>query len=627
MGREMLTSEEYDYMGFLHSFMREEMLERLLRIPDPQLHKWIADIIRVAKPSSVYVIIGDEKDLDYVRRAALANKEELPTKNPKHTVHFDGPKDLARDRGNTRILLTGGEKIPLINTYERGAGLNEIKELFKDVMKGKEMYVSFFCFGPRGSPFTLHAVQVTDSAYVAHSENILYRICYDYFVKYGDSLDYMRFLHSAGERDVNGWSKNIDRRRIYIDLEDDTVYSVNTQYAGNTVGLKKLALRLCVNRGLREGWLCEHMFITGVRGPNDRVTYFTGAFPAGCGKTSTALMADTVVGDDLAIIKEFDGVARAANPEVGMFGIVDGINPKDDPEIYEILTSPDSEVIFSNVLLMDNGEVWWKGKVGEPGKGINYAGEWWPGKDNVPSHPNSRFTTFIKYLKTLDPRIDDPLGVPVGGMIFGGRDSDTLPPVEEAFDWIHGIVTKGAALESERTTAVLGRAGEREFNPYAILDFLPISVGKFTELHLKFAERLKVKPKIYGVNYFLKDENGNYLAEKVDKKVWLKWMELRVHGDVGAVETPTGFIPLYEDLKKLFDKHLGKDYPETLYVKQFALRVPQQLSKIERIWAIYEGVPDAPKELFDVLRAQKGRLKEARDRWGDFIPPHNFIRK
>jgi phosphoenolpyruvate carboxykinase (GTP) len=212
-------------------------------------------------------------------------------------------------------------------------------------------------------------------------------------------------------------------------------------------------------------------------------------------------------------------------------------------------------------------------------------------------------------------------------MIFGGRDSDTLPPVEESFDWVHGIVTKGAALESERTTAVLGKAGEREFNPYAILDFLSISVGKFTELHLRFAEKLKIKPKVYGVNYFLRDEKGNYLAEKVDKKVWLKWMELRVHGDVDAIETPTGLIPLYEDLRKLFEKHLSKEYPESLYEKQFTLRVPQQLSKIERIWVIYSEIPDTPKILFDVLRAQKERLENARRRYGDFIPPHTFAKK
>lgn len=627
VSREKLITEDYDYLSFLRSHMREEMLKRLLKIPDPELHKWVADIIRVAKPSSVYVSVGSEEDFEYVRRMALLNKEELPTKHSRHTAHFDGPKDLARDRGNTRILLSSGEKIPLINTYERKAGINEIRSILEGIMSGKEMFVSFYCFGPRNSPFTMYAVQVTDSAYVTHSENILYRVCYEEFVNQGPNLNYMRFLHSAGERDENGWSKNIDKRRIYIDLEDDTVYSTNTQYAGNTVGLKKLALRLCVNRGLREGWLCEHMFITGVRGPGDRITYFAGAFPAGCGKTSTALMSDTVVGDDLAIIKEFDGIARAANPEVGMFGIVDGINPRDDPEIYEILNSPENEVIFSNVLLTEDGEVWWTGKVGDPRRGINYAGAWWPGKDNVPSHPNSRFTTSIRYLKYLDPRIDDPMGVPIGGMIFGGRDSDTLPPVEESFDWVHGIITKGAALESERTTAVLGKAGEREFNPYAILDFLSISVGKFTELHLRFAEKLKVKPRVYGVNYFLKDEKGNYLAEKVDKKVWLKWMELRVHDDVEAVETPTGLIPIYEDIKNLFDKHLGKEYLETLYEKQFALRVPQQLSKIERIWAIYSEIPDTPKILFDVLRAQKERLENARKKYGDLVSPYLFDKK
>ncbi|MEM4739708.1 MAG: phosphoenolpyruvate carboxykinase, partial [Zestosphaera sp.] len=169
MGRERLIKEDYDYLSFLRSHMRVEMLERLLKIPDPELHKWIADIIKVTKPSSVYVSIGSEEDFEYVRRAALINKEELPTKYPKHTVHFDGPKDLARDRGNTRILLSSGEKIPLINTYEKAAGLNEIKNILEGIMSGKEMFVSFYCFGPRSSPFTMYAVQVTDSAYVVHS--------------------------------------------------------------------------------------------------------------------------------------------------------------------------------------------------------------------------------------------------------------------------------------------------------------------------------------------------------------------------------------------------------------------------------------------------------------------------
>jgi phosphoenolpyruvate carboxykinase (GTP) len=631
--RERLLGEDYDVEPVLRSKMKPEHFDRLMKIKDPELHRWIADIILVCQPSSIYVNIGSQDDIEYIRRVSLERGEEIPTKYPLQTIHFDGIKDLARDRENTRILVEGADGIPLLNTKGRIDGLNEIKNILKGIMVGKEAFVGFFRLGPKNSPLSLYAVQVTDSAYVMHSENILYRIGYDDFVERGSDIRYMRFLHSAGERNEYGWSKNLDKRRIYIDLADDTVYSTNTQYAGNTVGLKKLALRLTVYRGYLEGWLSEHMFIAGVKGPGDRITYFTGAFPAGCGKTSTALMADTVVGDDLAIIREVNGIPRAINPEVGMFGIIDGINPKDDPEIYEILTSPDSEVIFSNILLMGNGEVWWNGKIGSPMAGLNYAGVWWPGKVDErgnpipPSHSNARFTTHIKYLKNLDPRIEDPDGVPVGGMIFGGRDSDTWVPVEEGLSWEHGIVTKGAALESERTTAVLGKAGEREFNPYAILDFISISVGKFTELHFKFAEKLKVKPKVFGVNYFLRDENGRYLAEKVDKKVWLKWMELRVHDDVGFIEIPTGRIPIYNDLLELFNKVLGKDYPEQLYEKEFTVRVPQHLAKIERIWKIYANIPDTPELLFQILREERERLKKAEDRYGSYISPMKFDKK
>jgi len=630
---EEADTQPIDPVEVLSKLVKPEHLEKLLEIRNERLLRWLAEVALTLEPSSIYVITGEPEDFDYVRRRALENREEIPTRYQLKTVHFDGPKDLARDRGNTRILVKGGAQIPLINTLDREKGLAEVRELFRGIMKGREMYVAFFCYGPKGSPYTLLGVQVTDSAYVVHSELLLYRVCYDEFVRLGERAEYMRFLHSAGERDENGWSKNTDKRRIYIDLEGSIVYSVNTQYAGNTVGLKKLALRLCVYKGYKEGWLCEHMFIVGVRGPGDRVTYFTGAFPAGCGKTSTALIADTVVGDDLAIIRNVDGIPRAINPEVGMFGIIDGVNPVDDPEIYRILLDPGTEVVFSNILLTEDGEPWWNGRPEEPRRGLSWAGPWWPGrrdengKEIPPSHPNARFTTSIRYLEKLDPRIDDPSGVPVGGMIFGGRDSDTWVPVEEAFNWVHGIVTKGAALESERTTAVLGRAGEREFNPFAILDFLSISVGAFVELHIRFAEGLKYVPKIFGVNYFLRDERGSYLTEKRDKRVWLKWMELRVHNDVDAAEGPTGLIPLHQDLAKLFERELGKEYPEKLYEKQFTVRVNQHLAKIERVWRIYEQIPDTPRILFEVLREEKERLKRYRDLYGEYISPFKLYRR
>ncbi|MEM4869660.1 MAG: phosphoenolpyruvate carboxykinase (GTP) [Desulfurococcaceae archaeon] len=627
------SSANNSSLQVLQRVLSPDALSKLLAIRDPSLIEWIAEIVQLANPSSVYIVTGDSRDFEYVAKAALERGEEIATKNPKHTAHFDGPRDLARDRKNTRILVKGGELIPLINTYDRDTGLREIREIARDIMKGKEMFIAFYCFGPKGSDFTMYAVQVTDSAYVVHSENILYRVCYDEFVKKAPNIRYAKFFHSAGDRDSNGWSKNIEKRRIYIDLEENTVYSVNTQYAGNSVGLKKLMLRLCVYAGYREGWLCEHMFIAGVKGPGDRVTYFTGAFPAGCGKTSTVFMADTVVGDDIAIIKNVDGVARGVNPEVGMFGIIDGINSVDDPEIYEILTSPETEVIFSNVLLTDDGEVWWRGKTGEPRPGVNYAGKWWPGKKDesgqevLPSHPNARFTTSIRYLKTLDPRIDDPSGVPIHGMIFGGRDPRTLPSVLEAFDWEHGVVTMGASLESEKTAAILERVGEMEFNPFAILDFLSISPGKFVELHLSFTNGLTVKPRIFSVNYFLRDESSKFIADKVDKRVWLKWMELRVHGDVEALRTPVGYIPIYQDLVHLFDKYLGKEYKEERYVKEFSIRVDLFIEKIERIWKIYSEIPDTPPRLFEVLADQKRRLADARAKHGSVISPFSFDKK
>ncbi|MEM4745026.1 MAG: phosphoenolpyruvate carboxykinase (GTP) [Ignisphaera sp.] len=621
----MIFSDNEDLYSRLAKVLSPRMYERLMKIRDPTLHKWIAEVVSIAKPSSVYIVTGDREDIEYVRKAAIERGEEISTIYPMHTVHFDGPNDLARDRKNTKILISNNSSIPLITTYSRELGLREIFELAEGIMSGKEMFVSFYCFGPRDSDFTMYAIQVTDSAYVIHSENILYRPCYDVFVEKAPNIEYVKFFHSSGELNENKWSKNIDKRRIYIDLEEATAYSINTQYAGNSVGLKKLMLRFCVYKGYREGWLCEHMFIVGVRGNSDRVTYFTGAFPAGCGKTSTVFAADTVVGDDIAIIKAVDGIAKAVNPEVGMFGIVDGINPEEDPEIYRLLTSPETEVIFANTLLTDDGEVWWRGKPEPPKPGINYAGRWPPENDNAlkipPSHPNARFTISIRYLDNLDPKIDDPNGVPIHGMIFGGRDYHTLPPVVESFDWIHGIVTMGAILESEKTTAILDGVGEIEFNPFAILDFLSISIGRFLKLHLDFGEKLVTRPRIFNVNYFLKDEEGRFIADKRDKVVWLRWMELRVHRDIDAIETPIGYIPIYGDLAKLFNRHLDKEYPETRYEKEFMLRIDRLIDRIERGWNIYTTIPDTPPIFFEIMKNQKRKLEEAKQKYGNKINP------
>jgi len=616
-------------LEILRKRLDKENFEKLMKIDNPELHEFIAKYIEWCNPSKVYVCTDSKEDEEYVKKKALEYGEERPLKMQNHTVHFDNYFDQARDRKNTKILVPKGMEIPFVNTLDREEGLREIHEIMKDIMKGKEAFICFFVLGPWNSPFTIPAVQITDSAYVAHSEFLLYRKGYEEFVRLGRNAKFLKFVHSAGELDELKTSKNIEKRRIYIDLLTETVYSANTQYAGNTVGLKKLAFRLTIRRAVQEGWLSEHMFLMRVNGPNGRKTYFTGAYPSMCGKTSTCTLPhENIVGDDLCFIKDLNGEARAVNVEKGVFGIITGINKNDDPVIWEVLHSP-NEIIFSNVLVKD-GKPYWVGMGEEiPDEGENFSGKWWKGKigpdgkEVPPAHKNARFCVSLEAFRNLDKEaLHDPNGVPLGGIIYGGRDPDTWPPVCEAFDWDHGVIMKGASLESEATAAVLGKEGVREFNPMAILDFLSVHIGEYLKNYLDFGKKLKKKPKIFGVNYFIRDESGNFLNDKLDKAVWLKWMELRVHDDVDAIVTPIGYIPKYEDLKRLFREVLGKDYAREDYEKQFTIRIPENLEKIERIKEIYNKVREKiPERVFEILEEEKRRLIKAREVYGNYISP------
>ena len=623
-------------MGVLKERLDEENYNKLIRIKNSYLHKFIARYIELCNPTKIFVSDGSKEAIEYIRKAAIKNGEEMPLAIEGHTVHFDGYYDQARDRENTKFLVSKDTDLgPSLRTIDREKGLKEIHEILKDIMKGHELYICFYSLGPANSIFSIPCVQLTDSSYVAHSENILYRQGYEEFIRRGETNYFFKFVHSEGELDERKTSKNIDKRRVYIDLEEDTVYSANTQYGGNTIGLKKLAMRPAINHAAKEGWLTEHMLIMGIHGPKNRVTYITGAFPSMCGKTSTAMLeGETIVGDDIAYIREINGEARAVNVEKGVFGIIKGINSKDDPIQWKVLHSP-NEIIFSNVLVDKAGNVYWQGMDREiPDKGYNHSGEWWKGKKDkeggeIPcSHPNARFTVALDAFENLDPNLDNPKGVRIDAIVYGGRDSDTWVPVQEAFDWVHGVITKGASLESERTAAVLGKEGEREFNPMSNLDFLSIPVGRYIEINLDFGKKLRKKPKIFAVNYFIKDkETGEYLTEKNDKKIWYKWIDLRVNNEAEAIETPTGYIPLYEDLKKLFKKVLDKNYSEEDYIKQFMIRIPENLAKIERIKKIYtERVKDTPPILFEVLEEEKKRLIDAKEKHGDYISPYDLIK-
>ncbi|MFH1352563.1 MAG: phosphoenolpyruvate carboxykinase (GTP) [bacterium] len=612
----------------LKKLLGKENFEKISRIGSSGLAGFLEKYLILCEPASVFVNTGKEEDIEYIRKRAIELGEEATLSISGHTIHFDNYSDQARDKKNTKILVPEGVSLGSgINTLDREKGLEEVHSFLKNIMKGKELIVSFYCLGPAGSPFSIPCVQLTDSFYVAHSENILYRQGYGEFLRQGEKVKFFKFVHSAGELIENNTSKNLDRRRIYIDLESETVYSVNTQYGGNTIGLKKLAMRLAINKSAPEGWLTEHMLVMGIKGKGE-ITYVTGAFPSLCGKTSTAMLeGETIVGDDIAYLRNIDGEVRAVNVEKGMFGIIQGINSKDDPPQWNLLNSP-GEIIFSNILITEDKKTFWIDHDGsEPAVGFNHSGQWSPGKKDengkeiTSSHPNARFTVSLEGMKNVDGNLHNSRGVTVGGILYGGRDSDTSVPVEEAFNWVHGIVTKGASLESETTAATLGSVGVRVFNPMSNLDFLSVPVGQYIGANIEFGENLKKMPLIFGLNYFLKGKAGNFLNEKNDKKVWLKWIEKRIHGEVPALKRPTGFIPEYGVLKELFKKVLGKDYSKENYEEQFALRVDENIAKIERVLNIYSKMTDVPGILFEVLEYQKNRLEKTLAEFGGSVSP------
>ncbi len=620
-----------EHIDVLKSRMEEDSFQRLMALQNPSLHRFLARYAELCNPDKIVVLDDSPEAYQWMREEAVRRGEERPIGLDGQTIHYDGYFDQARDKKQTKYLLPPDVDYGAqLNSTDREEGLREIHEILAGIMVGHTLYVRFYTLGPQGSIFSISCVQLTDSSYVAHSENILYRPGYEQFRSLGASQDYFRFVHSEGEL-KNAVSINIDKRRVYIDLQENIVYSTNTQYAGNTVGLKKLAMRLAIKRSASEDWLTEHMFVMGVHGPAGRTTYLTGAFPSACGKTSTSMLpGESIIGDDIAYLRLIDGRVRAVNVETGIFGIIRDVNEKDDPVIFKVLTFP-GEAIFSNILVTEDNTPRWLGDDRpEPTHGHNHSGEWQPSKKDAAgnvitmSHKNARYTIPIARLSNRDPMADDPRGVPIGGLIYGGRDSDTTVPVEQAFDWDHGIITKAASLESETTAATLGQEGVRRFNLMSILDFLSYPMGEYIENNLRFGHAMDTPPLIFAVNYFLKGPEGQYLNGMLDKRVWVQWMERRIHGEFRARRSPTGLIPLYEDLKELFAIYLGHDYTLEEYNEQFKIRIPELLAKVERIEKVYAAEKNIPTALFDALRTQRERLEELQKKHGDYMLPESL---
>jgi phosphoenolpyruvate carboxykinase (GTP) len=621
------------YLEVLRPKLSQLDYQKLSSMANPNVHEFIAKASDLCHPDRIFVCSDSAEDIAHVRRQAVATGEEKAILTLRgHTVHFDGEHDQGRDRQATKYLVPRGFSLSkALNQIDRQEGLAEVKGFLRDSMNGRTMIVRFISLGPTNSEFTILGMQCTDSWYVAHSEDLLYRPGYEEFLKAGPKSDFLRVLHSAGKLDDEMVSVEHEKKRIYIDNMDNTIYSVNTQYAGNSVGFKKLAFRLAIRKASYEGWLAEHMLLMGVHGSKGRKTYFAGAFPSACGKTSTAMLpGESILGDDIAYIRDVGSAARAVNVESGIFGIIQDVNPKDDALIYKVLSNP-GEIIFSNVLVKD-GKPYWLGMGADlPKEGVNFSGAWFDGKkdesgDGIPpAHKNARYAVALKALENCDPELNNPNGVELGGIMYGGRDAKAYVPVQQSFDWEHGIVAYGASLETETTFATIGEEGVPEINVMSIQDFISIPLGQNICNSLEFGKKLKKAPIVFGVNYFLRDKDGKFLNAIQDKHVWIKWMELRVHGEVEAIKSPTGYLPKYEDLRVLFKQVLNKEYEKEDYLKQFAIRVPENLAKIERVQRFYqENVSDTPLEMFGILYMQRRRLIEAKERFGDYISPESF---
>ncbi len=621
-----------DIQSVLKGKMDKASLQKLNALKNQDVNAFVARAIELCTPDRVWVGTDAEEDAAYCRQLAIDNKEEIPLPTAGHTVHFDGYYDQGRNPEVTKYLVPKGETLdPKLKQIEREQGMSEMEQLQRGAYKGRTMLVRFFCLGPVNSVFAIPCLQITDSAYVVHSEDMLYRKGYEEFKRQSacGPFEFFKFRHCTGEVTERMTCKDHEHNRVYIDYVDNTVYSVNTQYAGNTVGLKKLSLRLAIRKADREGWLAEHMFIMRANGPEGRKTYLCGAYPSACGKTSTAMIpGENIVGDDLAYFRVINGEFRTANVEAGIFGIIQDVTGHSDPVIWNVLHN-EGEVIFGNVLV-HNGRPYWLG-MGEdiPDTGMNHVSTAWTrgmigpdGEETTPSHKNARYTVRMSNLDNKDPDWDNPDGLPVGGIIYGGRDSDTDVPVREAYSWEHGICTMGAMLESETTAATTGAQGVRKWNVMSNMDFLSMSVGKYLQNNLDFARQLK-RPKVFGTNYFLK-KDGKYLNGMLDKAVWVKWMELRIHGEAEALDAACGLIPRYDDLQRLFQQVLSMDYTERNYVEQFTIRIPELLAKLDRMEKIYATVADTPKVMKDEMAAQRQRLEALRAAKGDHISPFNL---
>jgi phosphoenolpyruvate carboxykinase (GTP) len=611
--------------------------ERIKCLTTPGVLIKIANAINLCDPDDVYVNTGIEADRQFIRDLALEKGEEKKLPIEGHTIHYDLKEEQGRIIDRTYYIANPDETVSsLAKRMERETALEEVRDKMGGIMKGMTMIVGCYMRGPVGSPVSNPALEITSSAYVAHSAEILYRNAFDHFDREVDHLGHFYTnIHSEGKNRP----EDLPDARVFMDRSHLTTYSFNCTYAGNTLLLKKGNHRFSVDRSVYEQRgleLAEHMFITGFEEPAGRITWFAGAAPSGCGKTTTAMAGTHFVGDDLAQMWiADDGTVRSVNPECGIFGIVEDVNWDGDPKLMEVLRKPGAEVIWSNVLIDENGVPQWTGN-GEktPERGYNYQGHWEKGmtdEKGVPlpvSHPNARCTVSSTSLAIYAEEAENPAGVETRVITYSGRDSDTMPPVWVGRTPDEGVVI-GACIVSAATATEVGATGVKR-QPWANAPFIPGALGDYMDAQFRFFNSDRIqdekRPLMAGLNYFLTHEarggeSKKLLGEKRDVKVWLAWLGLRAHGEVDAVKSPIGYLPKYEDLKALFRKVIQKDYPRDLYTKQFSLYIDNILARIDLQIGAYGKEANLPPRLFEILKQQRKELMDLKAAHGPVAAP------
>ncbi len=571
---------------------------------------WVQRCADLCKPDEVVWLTGDEAELEALRKEAVAdgtliklNEEKLPG----CYYHHSNPNDVARVEGRTFICCRNeADAGPTNNWMAPDEMKAKLRDIYKGSMIGRKMYVVPYSMSVMGSPFAKYGFELTDSIYVVLNMAIMTRMGKEVYDHLGDSPDFIKGLHSSADMDP-------DKRYIAHFPEENYIMTVNSAYGGNALqGKKCFALRIASNLGRAEGWLAEHMLILGIEKPNGEITYVCAAFPSACGKTNLAMLIPPevyrkkgwkcwTVGDDIAWLRPGpDGRLWAVNPENGFFGVAPGTSMKSNPNALE---STKKGTIFTNVVLKPDGTVWWEGMdKNPPTDAVDWKGNPWDPASGVKgAHPNSRFTAPAKNCPCISPKFDDPQGVPISAIIFGGRRAGTVPLVYQSKSWAHGVFV-GSVMGSEKTAAAEGQVGELRRDPMAMLPFCGYHMADYWQHWLDMEKKIADPPKIFNVNWFRTDDKSNFLWPGFGENLRaLEWVLGRCDGTADAVETPIGYVPKAEDicLEGLEDEVS----PETL---KELLRVDpaQWKGEVADIKAHYAKFGDKlPQELADCLAA------------------------